>query len=140
MEYNEEKFKESANKKASITWMILSAILTLSYGSDAANGLYPMKWFYIFLAICWIPYLCGFFVLKIMGKGTSAYRTVVAVGYGLFYSYVLFTTTTPIAFIYILPLASMLVLYKNRNFLIYYGIANFVIIIINIYHLFNKPN
>ncbi|MDY5578019.1 MAG: methyl-accepting chemotaxis protein [Lachnospiraceae bacterium] len=131
MEYNEEKFKESANKKASITWMILSAILTLSYGSDVSNGLYPMKWFYIFLVICWIPYLCGFFVLKIMGKGTSAYRTVVAVGYGLFYSYVLFTTETPIAFIYILPLASMLVLYKNRNFLIYYGIANFVIIIIN---------
>ena len=41
MEYNEKDFKISANRKTQKVWIILCVILTMSYASDTANGLYP---------------------------------------------------------------------------------------------------
>ena len=43
---------------------------------------------------------------------------------GIFYTFVLCTTASPIAFTYILPVMSLLVLYKNQKFMIGCGIAN----------------
>ena len=131
MEYDEELFKQKSNQKAKNVWMILATILSLSYGSDVSTGLYTPRRFVIFLAMCWIPFFIGLLVLKIKGKGSSMYKEVVAVGYGCFYTYVLLTTESPLAFMYILPLSSMLILYKNRNFLIRCGIANLVVIAAN---------
>jgi len=58
------------------------------------------------------------------------------IGYGIFYTFVVSTTASPIAFTYILPVTSLLVLYKNRKFMVYCGIANTLIIIASsVYHV-----
>lgn len=131
MEYNEKTFKESANKKARKIWMILSIILSLSYGSDTANGLYSSQNYIIFLLMCWIPFFCGIAVLKWKGMATPLYKDAVAFGYGTFYTFLICTTESPIAFIYILPLTSMLVLFKDRGFMIRCGIANSIVVILS---------
>lgn len=131
MDFNEEKFKQMANHKAMLVWMILSLILTISYGSEVAQGLRTKEYFITFLLICWIPFFCGLLILKMFGKGSTIYKEAVAIGYGIFYTYIVCTTSSPIAFIYILPLTSMLVLYKNRNFMIRCGIINSIIVIAN---------
>lgn len=129
MEYNEEEFKVKANRKARNVWFTLSIILTVSYGSDTSEGIRTGEYYIAFLLMCWIPYLVGLVVLKLKGMAASVYRYVVAVGYGIFYTFVVCTTASPLAFIYILPLASMLILYKNRNFMMWCGIANLIITI-----------
>lgn len=131
MEYDENIFKESANKKAKIIWMILSLILTGSYAMEVQSGSYPGKYYIGFLLLCWIPYLVGLVFLKVKGKDTLLYKDVIVVGYGIFYIYLLFTTVTHIAFIYFLPMIGMLVLFKDRNFMIRCGIANFVVVLMN---------
>lgn len=129
MEYNEEEFKIKANRKARNVWFILSIILTLSYGSDTSSGIRTGEYYVAFLLVCWIPFLLGALVLKLKGQASSIYKIVVAVGYGIFYTFVVCTTASPLAFIYILPLTSMLVLYKDRNFMLWCGIANLFITI-----------
>ena len=57
------------------------------------------------------------------------YRYDLVIGYGIFYTFVICTTASPIAFTYILPVTSLLVLYKNRKFMINCGIANALIIV-----------
>ena len=131
MEYDENIFKESANKKASIIWFILSLILTVSYAMEVQSGSYPVKYYIGFLLLCWIPFLVGLVFLKVKGKDTLLYKDVIVVGYGIFYTYLLFTTVIPIAFIYALPVTGMLVLFKDRNFMIRCGIANFVVVLMN---------
>lgn len=86
-------------------------------------------YYVIFMLVAWIPFLIGLVILKLKGKSTDIYKDVVAVGYGVLYLFVLFTTQSVLAFVYILPLTSMLILYKNRNYMLRYGIFTMVGII-----------
>lgn len=131
MEYNEDEFKIKANKRARNVWMTLAIIITMSYGSDTAKGLHTTEYFLIFAAMCWIPYFIGLIVLKIKGMATSVYKDAVAIGYGFFYAFVVCTSDSLIAFMYIFPLVSMLILYKNKGYIIRCGIANLVVVIVN---------
>ena len=62
------------------------------------------------------------------GFDTDQYKFNLVIGYGIFYTFVLCTTESPIAFTYILPVTSLLVLYKSIKFMVNCGIANSLII------------
>lgn len=132
MEYNEEFFKKNANKKALIIWLTLNIVLTGAYAIEILKGLRTVNYYITFLLICWLPFLLGLLVLKLKGLGTNIYKDVVAVGYGFFYTFVLLTTTSMLAFVYILPLTSMLILFKNRNYLLRCAFANVIVIVVAI--------
>lgn len=135
MNYDENTFKEKANIKARRIWLAFAILLSANYGSDTANGLYPVTQYIIFVALCWIPFFIGDIMLRVKGRSTDIYKSVIAIGYGIFYTFVICTTASPIAFTYILPVTSLFVIYKDRKFMVYYGIANTAIIGISIaYH------
>ena len=129
MTYDENVFKEKANRKAHKIWIVFAVLLSANYGSDASGGLYPTTSYLIFLALCWLPLIFGEVLLRVKGWATELYRYDLVIGYGIFYTFVICTTASPIAFTYILPVTSLLVLYKNRKFMINCGIANALIIV-----------
>lgn len=129
MKYDEIVFKAKANIKARRIWLIFAILLSANYGSDVSSKLYPAVQYIIFLALCWIPFFVGEILLKVKGKATDSYRLNLVIGYGFFYTFVLCTTESPIAFTYILPVTSLLVIYKNKKFMIRCGIANTISII-----------
>ena len=129
MTYDENVFKETANRKARKIWIVFAVLLSANYGSDASGGLYPTTSYLIFLALCWLPLIFGEVLLRVKGWATELYRYDLVIGYGIFYTFVICTTASPIAFTYILPVTSLLVLYKNRKFMINCGIANALIIV-----------
>ena len=51
MTYDENVFKEKANRKARKIWIIFAVLLSANYGSDAAGGLYPANYYLIFLTV-----------------------------------------------------------------------------------------
>ena len=129
MTYDENVFKEKANRKARKIWIVFAVLLSANYGSDASGGLYPTTSYLIFLALCWLPLIFGEVLLRVKGWATELYRYDLVIGYGIFYTFVICTTASPIAFTYILPVTSLLVLYKNRKFMINCGIVNSLIIV-----------
>lgn len=129
MTYDENIFKEKANRKARKIWIVFAILLSANYGSDASGGLYPTTSYLIFLALCWLPLILGEVLLRVKGWATELYRYDLVIGYGIFYTFVICTTESPIAFTYILPVTSLLVLYKNRKFMINCGIVNSLIIV-----------
>ena len=129
MNYDENIFKEKANRKARKIWLIFALLLSANYGSDVANGLQKADYYIIFLILCWLPIILGEILLRVKGFTTDIYKYDLVIGYGIFYTFVVSTTASPIAFTYILPVTSLLVLYKNRKFMINCGIANALIIV-----------
>lgn len=129
MTYDVNVFKEKANRKARKIWIVFAILLSANYGSDASGGLYPTTSYLIFLALCWLPLIFGEVLLRVKGWATELYRYDLVIGYGIFYTFVICTTESPIAFTYILPVTSLLVLYKNRKFMINCGIVNSLIIV-----------
>lgn len=129
MEYNEEIFKKSANKKAMVIWLILCTAFSIAYTIQVVKGQDTVTYYMVFLAFCWLPFLFSLVILKVMGTGTFVYKHAVAIGYGVFYCFVLLTTDSAITFVYILPLTSMLNLYKDQKFMVKCGIANILALI-----------
>ncbi len=129
MEYNEELFKTKANKSACMVWLVANIVLTAAYALEVVKGAKTIGFYGIFLAICWAPFIGGVIIMKIRGGATRLYREFICIGYGVFYFFVMLTTPEPLTFSYILPVASMLVLYKDKWLLIRCGIANIIVVV-----------
>lgn len=129
MNYDESLFKEKANRKARKIWLIFAVLLSANYGSDVANGLQTVPYYLIFLLLCWFPIITGEILLRVKGFATELYKYNLVIGYGIFYTYLISTTSSPIAFTYILPVTSLLVIYKNKRFMVTCGIVNSIVIV-----------
>lgn len=136
MDYNENEFKAKANIKARRIWLVFALLLSANYDSDVSQGGYPSTNYIIFLILCWVPFFSGDLLLRIRGKADDRYRYALVIGYGIFYTFLICTTDSPIAFTYILPVVSLLVLYKDQKFMVGCAIANIASVIVSvIYHL-----
>lgn len=135
MDYNENEFKAKANIKARRIWLVFALLLSANYGSDVSQGGYPSTNYIIFLILCWVPFLPVIFFAH-QGKADDRYRYALVIGYGIFYTFLICTTDSPIAFTYILPVVSLLVLYKDQKFMVGCAIANIASVIVSVfYHL-----
>lgn len=136
MDYNENEFKAKANIKTRRIWLVFALLLSANYGSDVSQGGYPSTNYIIFLILCWVPFFAGDLLLRIRGKADDRYRYALVIGYGIFYTFLICTTDSPIAFTYILPVVSLLVLYKDQKFMVGCAIANIASVLVSvIYHL-----
>jgi methyl-accepting chemotaxis protein len=131
MEYNEEFFKRSANKKASIVWAIMCILLSAIYCGEVVKGNVSVKLLAIMLMFCWIPYIAGAVFMRIKGAGNDSYRYAVAVGYGIFYGFVVFTMNSTLAFSFVVPVAGMLILFKDKKLIMGLGAYNIIVVIID---------
>lgn len=131
MGYDAEKFKARANTKAGNIWLILNILLTMQYLSNMTKGTYDQKFIIPFLIIGWVPYIIGVIYTKIKGKSADGYKHILGVGYGLFYGYIVCTSTSLLTFAYIFPVASMTILFKDRKFIVSCGIGNVAIVILS---------
>ena len=134
MDYNENEFKAKANIKARRIWLVFALLLSANYGSDVSQGGYPSTNYIIFLILCWVPFFSGDLLLRIRGKADDRYRYALVIGYGIFYTFLICTTDSPIAFTYILPVVSLLVLYKDQKFMVGCAIANIASVIVSVFY------
>ena len=68
MEYSEELFAKSANKKAMSIWLTVCIVLSGAYLLEVVKGSRTVAYYAAFVFICWIPVAVGFLVLKIKGS------------------------------------------------------------------------
>ena len=131
MEYNEREFQSLANRLALNIWVILDAVLTIAYIIETAGGKKTVSFLIVFLILAWLPVIIGVITLKIKGMHTRWFREIVAVGYGVFFAYVVFTAETAITFCYVFPVAGMMILYKDKWMLLRIEAANILVLIAN---------
>ena len=131
MQHDEKKFKALANKMALGIWIAILAILSVAYALEVVKGQKIVTFYIVFLAFAWVPVILDIIILKIRGMHTRVFQEIIAIGYGIFYFFVMLTADDPIAtFSYVFPVAGMLILFKNRGLLIRVGIANVLVIVI----------
>lgn len=129
MEYNEELFKKSANIKAALMWLTINIVLTVAYTIEIIKGERTVSYYITFMTACWGPFLLALLILKIKGMATSWYREILAIGYGCFFVFIMFTADTALSFSYVFPLACLLILYKNRGLMLRLGVVNILVLL-----------
>ena len=133
-EYDESFFRAKANKRAGITWLALIFIATIYYGIKTKNGEIARGYFIAFTVVGWVTYITGYIVSMIKGKAAKEYKWVLGICYLLFYAVIAWTALDKISYIFILPLLSILILYKDPKFIkMITWFTLFVLISSNIY-------
>lgn len=125
---------QSRNKSALTGICVLNLILAIAYLVELIKGARSLPSYLIFLAMCVLP--C---VLSIMtyqkDKGAVSIRYISSIGFGILYTYVMFTTTTNLAFCYILVLFVILVVYADRKLSIGIGVYALLLNIVRIIYI-----
>ena len=133
-EYDESFFRAKANKRAGITWLALIFIATIYYGIKTKNGEIARGYFIAFTVVAGVTYITGYIVSMIKGKAAKEYKWVLGICYLLFYAVIAWTALDKISYIFILPLLSILILYKDPKFIkMIMWFTLFVLISSNIY-------
>lgn len=132
--YEQKYFDVKANKRAGITWLTLMLIVTIYYGAKMAQGEVSPNWFILFSAVGWIEYLGSAILLKVKGLEWSGYKWMLGIGYLSFYAVIAWTAMDEINYVFILPLISILILYKNPKLIkVMMWITLFILISSNLY-------
>lgn len=132
--YDEKYFNAKANRRAGTTWLMLMIFVTVYYSVKVGEGVVRSNWFIIFTVLGWMQYIVGGILLKIKGMDLPRYKWLMGVGYLIFYAIIAWTALDEISYIFILPLISILIIYKNPRLIkIMMGWTMFVLITSNVY-------
>ena len=111
--YDQKYFDTKANKRAGSTWRALLFIVTVYYGIKMMSGDVTSSWFMLLCVIGWAEYLAGVILLKIKGKAAKEYKWLMGISYLTFFAFISITALDEISYVFILPLISIMILYKN---------------------------
>lgn len=132
--YDEKYFNAKANRRAGTTWLSLMLIVTIYYGVKMSEGAISPNWFILFSIIGWTEYIVGGILLKILGMDYQGYKWMLAIGYVTFFGFIAWTSLDEVSYVFILPLISILILYKNPKLIkIMMWATMFVLITSNLY-------
>ena len=133
-EYDEKYFKAKANKRAGITWLTLMIIVTVYYAVKMSGNVLSLNWFILFSAIGWGEYIAGGLLLKIKGMDSDRYKWLLGLGYLTFFGFISWTSLDEVSFIFVLPLISILILYKDPKLIkVMMWVTLFILITSNLY-------
>ncbi len=116
--YDERYFREKANKRAGTTWLVLLIIVNVYYGIQVTQGGYmSLGWQTVVGAIGWGTYIVAGLLLKFKGMDYKGYKYIMGYGYQLFFAYIAWTALDEVSYIFVLPLISVLALYKDKKYI-----------------------
>lgn len=104
-----------ANKTLLSCYVIISLVLILAYAMEVVKGARSIGYYGVFLLLSVVPLVTSLWMNK-RNPDSDHVRKVVSYGYAVLYTFVLFTTTAPEAFVYVLPLFIAIAVYANRKF------------------------
>ena len=111
---NRQNADKSRNKIALIGMTIMDLVLAMAYLLELVKGTRSIGSYAIVVllalgpcALAWGSYL--------RHKDTSLVRYICGYGFGLLYTYIMFTTTTDLTFVYVIVIFSMLIVYVDMK-------------------------
>lgn len=132
--YDQKYFDTKANKRAGTTWLTLMLIVTIYYGVKMSQGAISMEWFILFSVIGWAEYIFAGLLLRFKGMDHPNYKWIMGLGYITFFGFISWTSLDEVSYVFILPLISILILYKNPKLIkVMMWATLFVLISSNLY-------
>lgn len=124
--YESEYYKQ-ANHNLLALWKIIAMVLFIAYIGEFLKGNRTFSYLCIFTVFTFLPLVITSIFNKKTNYDSKKVKYIGINGYLLFYIFVLFTTVSSIAWVYIIPMASILVVYNDKKIMRYtYGGAIFI--------------
>ncbi len=112
---------ENQNKTALIGITIMNAILAVAYLLEVFKDARSIGSYAVIAALCILPCVISWVIYQ-KKKDASLVRYICGVGFALLYSYIMWSTSTDIAFCYVIVIMVILVVYVDLKFLVGLGV------------------
>lgn len=128
--------KENAAKSMNQTVLtgisVMNAVIAVAYVLEVVKGARELGSYLIVATLCVLPCLISFFLFS-RKKESVAVRYVLAVGFALLYTYIMLTTTTNLAFCYVIVAYVILMTFMDNKVLTGLGVwaiaVNLVVVV-----------
>lgn len=119
---NTKTFSEKAlsNKTALISYGIINVILIACYAIEVIKGARTAGYYTVFCLFAIIP-LAISILFYVKNKESELIKYVIAGGFGVFYLFIVFTTVSPVAYVYAFLIAVVLLVYNHLNVSIFFS-------------------
>lgn len=129
MGHDFSKEKAAQNRAALISMLVTNIILVVCYALEVVKGDRTIVYYAIFSALAIIPGLICFIIYR-KKKDAPKLSWAIAIGFLILYAFTIFTTTSPIAYVYIFMIAIGLVAYSNIRLMNVYMIVALILNIV----------
>ena len=120
-----EKERREVNKAAAFCHSILAAVLLAAYALEVAKGARTIGYYVVFALLAVVPMIMEWVFYK-KDPSTRWIQYILGIGYGIFYIFVIFTTTNVTAFTFIIPLYIVITLYSDLKYCIILSAGGFL--------------
>ncbi len=104
-----------ANKTVMITWTVLCSIISAAYLLEVVKGARTVGYVLTTVLLAMIPVVLGWTVYK-KNNDSDKISYLMAIGFGLLYSFVLFTAQNDLVFSYAIPMLIVATLYNSKKY------------------------
>lgn len=111
-----------SNKRVLISYGIIAGVISVSYILEVLKQSLTIKYVLFLYLLLYLPLILSMFAYRYNDE-TTKIKHIVPIGYGIFYTFTLFTAKSSIAFVYALPLMTAITLYKDTKYCFKVGTA-----------------
>lgn len=108
--------KQLVNQRFLVCYGSVIGILLLAYIGEYIKGNRTPGYLAVFCTIMMIPFLACMILYFVKNKESAAIKYIGMGGFLILYAYVMFTSDSIIAFVYILPMLTAITLFQNGKF------------------------
>lgn len=121
----------SKNSTAMIGIFIMNLVLAVAYLLEVVKGARDFVSYAIIASLCIVPCILAL-IVYLRKKDAHSIRYILGIGFSLLYGYVMFTTTSDLAFSYIIVAFVMFVVYVDFKFLVILGTYAFIVNVVRV--------
>lgn len=114
---NMEREKRELNKVAIICHTVIVAVLLSAYAVEVLKGARTVQYYAIFAILALIPAITEWVLFR-RKAADDKIKYVMGIGYTVFYTFVILTTTDVTSFTFIIPMYIIILLYSDLKFCI----------------------
>lgn len=121
MNYKNLSDMQRANGTSVIAYGLMNIVLVICYLVEVIKGSRDIPYYIVFCALALIPLIACIVIYK-RDQDSKTIPYLMTIGFTVFYLYILFTTTSPVAYTYGFMIAVLLISYNNVRLSSYYVI------------------
>lgn len=122
MNYKNLSDMQRANGTSVMAYGLMNIVLVICYLVEVIKGSRDIPYYIIFCALALIPLIACIVIYK-RDQDSKTIPYLMTIGFTVFYLYILFTTTSPVAYTYGFMIAVLLISYNNVRLSSYYVIV-----------------
>ncbi|MDE6531549.1 MAG: hypothetical protein K2K96_12385 [Lachnospiraceae bacterium] len=119
MNYKNLSDMQRANGTSVIAYSLMNIVLVICYLVEVIKGDRDIPYYIAFCALALIPLIACIIIYK-RNQNSPTIPYLMTIGFTVFYLYILFTTTSPVAYTYGFMIAVLLISYNNVRLSVYY--------------------